>query len=147
MHSVVHTLDTMHSTVHMPEHSAMHSALHTLDTRTRPCIRPTPKHSAVHMLDTRTRPHTPDTCTGSCTRPTQALGRAHARHAHSTVHTPKHTHSLAQVTLDLLCSTLSYMKIMFCFYLYTSRLPAGLTMWDNSQFLFFFIFSSSFILT
>ena len=90
--------------------------------------------------------------------PTRALGRADARHAHSAVHTPEHSavhtpdtstrpHSLAQVTLDLLCSTLSYMKIMFCFYLYTSRLSAGLIMWDNSQFMFFFIFSSTFILT
>ena len=89
---------------------------------------------------------------------TRALGRANARHAHSAVHTPEHSavhtpdtstrpHSLAQVTLDLLCSTLSYMKIMFCFYLYTSRLSAGLIMWDNSQFMFFFIFSSTFILT
>ena len=69
---------------------------------------------------------------------------------HSAVHTPDTStrpHSLAQVTLDLLCSTLSYMKIMFCFYLYTSRLSAGLIMWDNSQFMFFFIFSSTFILT
>ena len=66
-----------------------------------------------------------------------ALGLAYARHAHSAVHTPEHTHSLAQVTLDLLCSTLSYMSNMFCFCLYTSRLSAGLIMWDNSQFLFF----------
>ena len=77
----------------------------------------------------------------------RALNRAHARHAHSAVHTPEHTNSLAQVTLNILCSTLSDMNNMFCFCLYTSRLPAGLIMWDNSQFMFFFIFSSTFILT
>ena len=111
----------------------------------------------------------PDTRTPPCRRPTRALGRANtralgradARHEHSAVHTPDTStrpcirptrastrpHNLAQVTLDLLCSTLSYMKIMFCFYLYTSRLSAGLIMWDNSQFMFCFIFSSTFILT
>ena len=79
-------------------------------------------------------------CTRPCIRSTRALGRAHARHAHLAVHTPEHTHNLAQVTLDLLCSTLSYMNNMFCFCLYTSRLSAGLIMWDNSQFLFFLPF-------
>ena len=81
--------------------------------------------------------------------------RAYARHMHSTVHTPEHsavhtaehTHSLAQVTLNILCSTLLDMNDMFCFYLYTSMLSAGLIMWDNSQFLFFFLFSSNFTLT
>jgi hypothetical protein len=103
-----------------------HSAVHTPRALGRACARHahsavhTPEHSAVQTLDTRTRP-----CTHPSTRP----------------------HSLAQVTLDLLCSTLSYIKIMFCFYLYTSRFSAGLIMWDNSQFMFFFIFSSTFILT
>ena len=93
-------------------------------------------------------------CTRPCIRSTHALGHAHARHAHSAVQTREHsamhtldTHSLAQVALNILCSTLSDINNMFCFCLYTSRLPAGLTMWDNSQFLFFFIFSSTFILT
>ena len=112
----------------------------------------TPEHSAVHTLDTHARP---SRCHGPPGRAyARALRRAHARHAHSAVHTPEHsavhtldTHSLAQVTLNILCSTLSNMNNMFCFCLYTSRLPAGLTMWDNSQFMFFFIFSSTFILT
>ena len=110
-------------------------------TNRRARARPSRRHEPPRRgPDTRTRP-----CTHPSTRP--CIRRTPE---HSAVHTPDTStrpHSLAQVTLDLLCSTLSYMKIMFCFYLYTSRLSAGLIMWDNSQFMFFFIFSSTFILT
>ena len=71
----------------------------------------------------------------------------YARNTHSAMHTPEYTHNLAQVTLNILCSTHSNTNNVFCFCLYTSGLNAGLTMWDISQFLFFFLFSSNFILT
>ena len=106
-----------------------------------PRARPSRRHGPPRRgPDTRPRPCTHPS-TRLCIRPTPE---------HSVVQTPDTStqpHSHAQVTLDLLCSTLSYMKIMFCFYLYTSRLSAGLIMWDKSQFMFFFIFSSTFILT
>ena len=70
-----------------------------------------------------------------------------ARNVDSTVHTPEYTHSLVQVTLNLLCSTHSDMNNLFCFWLYISGVSARLTMWDISQFLFFFLFSSNFLLT
>ena len=87
---------------------------------------------------------------GLCIRPTCAFDRSYAR-IHSAVHTLDHsaeyTHSLAQVTLNLLCSTHSDMNNVLCFWLYTSGVTFGLTMLDISQFLFFLIFSSNFILT
>ena len=97
-----------------------------------------PRRALVQAIVTDRRAAGPTRALGRAN--TRALGRACTRHEHSAAQS-------CQVTLDLLCSTLSYMKIMFCFYLYTSRLSAGLIMWDNSQFMFFFIFSSTFILT
>ena len=67
-----------------------------------------------------------------------ALGRAYVRNVHSTVHTSKFTHSLAQVSLNILCSTHSNVDYEFCLWLSTCGVTAGLTMWD---------ISSNFILT
>ena len=125
MHSIVHTSElsaTVHSAVDTLDRSyaraldvhsvdrayarALRRAVHMPDTWTRLCIHPISRPPCTRPW-IRSTVHMPERST--CIRSTVPTPE------HSAVHSSKYTHNLAQVTFNLLCSTLSNMNNTFCF--------------------------------